>query len=310
MNSTKSLSPAALAALAKADSPFGFIPTLSVCILFVCLFALTTAAHLFQTIRYRTWWWFTLVTCGFVECIGWAGRVWGSQNPWIMSPYLMQICCTIFAPSFMTAAMFIIFVKIVIQIGPEYSRLTPKAYTYLFVGVDFVALVIQAIGGGQAATAATPQGSQNGAHVMVGGIIIQMAAVAVYALVSIEYVWRVLTDRPIRAVQDADSAPTLEGNGAAEGFVAVYAAGEKSKTSLPVPLNGGRAGLTYNVKLMVLGLAIATVLVIIRSIYRTIETLFDCLDGVPIFLAMLSLNVFHPGRLIPNARAMKRATSA
>jgi len=162
------------------------------------------------------------------------------------------------------------------------------------VGVDFVALLIQAIGGGQAATAPTPQDSQHGAHVMVGGIVIQMgtafffsflfsacsrliqripaklAAVAVYALVSIEYVWRVFTERPIRAVQETYNAPTLEVDGTAAGSAAAYAAGEKSNASLPAPSNG-RARLTHDVKMMVLGLAIATVLVIVRSIYRTIE---------------------------------------
>lgn len=74
----------------------------------------------------------------------------------------------------------------------------------------------------------------------------------------------------------------------------------------------GLENLTHNVKIMVLGLTRATVLVYIRSIYRmaefldgwggpiiTDQTLFDLLDGVPVFLAMVALNVFYPGRLIP-----------
>jgi len=48
----------------------------------------------------------------------------------------------------------------------------------------------------------------------------------------------------------------------------------------------------------------------IRHRIITNETLFDCLDGVPIFLAMVTLNVFHPGRLIPDARAVERTTLA
>ncbi|KAG9027896.1 hypothetical protein FRB95_007094 [Tulasnella sp. JGI-2019a] len=262
----------------RDDSPFGFRPTLWVCILFVCLFALTGTAHLAQTIRYRTWWWIpTLVTCGFVEVIGWAGRLWGHSDPWTMNPYLMQICCTIFAPSFMTAAMFIIFVKIIVKIGPEYSRLTPKLYTYLFVGVDTVALVIQSIGGAQAAQALTPKNAQKGARVMVGGIIVQMAAIAIYALVSVEYFWRVYTDKPIRRVQQDNpmyNAPTLSATATVNGSSDVTTEKEKATAAPPptqVPAPRGRAGLTRNVKLMVLGLILATTLVIVRSIYRTIE---------------------------------------
>ncbi|KAG9032224.1 hypothetical protein FRB95_001703 [Tulasnella sp. JGI-2019a] len=87
----------------------------------------------------------------------------------------MQIVCTIFAPSFMKAAFFITFIRIVTIISPEYSRLSPRIYTSLFVTVDGIALIVQSIGGGMAATTETRQGSEDGSHVMVGGIILQMA---------------------------------------------------------------------------------------------------------------------------------------
>jgi len=286
----------------KTDSPFGFVPTLWVCILFLCLFSLLSVVHLAQAIRYRIWWWVpTVFICGLSEVIGWSGRVWGSQNPWIMTPYLIQICCTIFAPSFMTAAMFIIFVRIVLLVGEEYSRLTPKIYSYFFVGVDLIALIIQAIGGGKAASANTSEGAQNGAHIMVGGIILQMAAITGYVLVSIEYFWRVYSERPFRI-------PT---NAIGDGTEAAVEKGDQSKITPSPSSLSGRDRLTRPVKLMLLGLTIATVLVYVRSVYRTIElldgwggpiitnqTLFNCLDGIPIVLAMATLAVFHPGRLI------------
>jgi len=265
---------------------------------------------LFQSIRYRLWWWLpTVFTCGIVEIIGWAGRAWGSQNPWSLNPYLMQICCTIFAPSFMTAAMFIIFVRIIMIVGPEYSRLTPKIYSYLFVGVDLVALVIQSIGGAQAASASTPQGSSNGAHIMVGGIIVQMAAITAYALTSVEYFWRVSRGRPIRGTA------ALSGNRfPLAGLAQPQETEDKDTPAASTAQLSGLQRLTAPVKSLIFGLTLTTVLVYVRSIYRTIElldgwggpiitnqTLFDCLDGVPIFLAMVTLNVFHPGRLIPAA---------
>jgi len=312
MNSTNSTTPAFDP---KTDSPFGFIPTLWICILFVSLFSLTATVHLYQTFRYRPiWWWLpTTFTCGVVEIIGWAGRVWGSQNPWTMPPYLMQICCTIFAPSFMTAGLFIIFVRIIVMVGPEYSRLTPKLYSWLFIGVDVVALVIQSIGGAQAAMASTTQGSQDGAHVMVGGIILQMAAITVYVLVSIEYFWRVYSDKPLRPRTSIDQSVLLRPAGPELGQSPSSGSVQAEKDTIEPT---GQERLTRNVRTMVLGLIITTIFVYIRAIYRTIElldgwggpiitnqTLFNCLDGVPIFLAMLTLNVFHPGRLIPVPRA-------
>ncbi|KAG8990458.1 hypothetical protein FRB94_000290 [Tulasnella sp. JGI-2019a] len=296
----------------RNDSTFGYVPTLGVCILFVALFSITTLAHVYQAFRYRVkkWWIPTVATCGLVEVIGWSGRIWGSQNIWGQNPYIMQIVCTIFAPSFMTAAFFVTFVRIVTIIGPEYSRLSPRIYTALFVGVDVIALVIQSIGGGMAASANTAQGSESGSHVMVGGIILQMAAITIYSLTGIEYFWRVFTERPLRArnVAGSQEAPSLPQS---ETPTLDTAAAEKSKY---VSASGHRGtdNLTPNVKLMLWGLTIATVLILIRSVYRTIElldgwggpiitnqVLFDTLDGVPVFLAMVTLNVLHPGRLIP-----------
>ncbi|KAG8980886.1 hypothetical protein FRB95_009301 [Tulasnella sp. JGI-2019a] len=292
----------------KTDTAFGYVPTLWVCIVFVALFSLTGLVHLYQSFRYRlkSWWIPTVVTCGLVEVLGWSGRIWGSQNVWSQNPYIMQIVCTIFGPSFMTAAFFIIFVRIIRIIGPEYSRLSPRIYTYLFVGTDVTALLIQSIGGAMAATANTPSGSATGAHVMVGGILLQMVAITVYALTSVEYFWRVYKEKPLRArQQDQDMNMSL---------------GTSTPNSFEKPDVRGLDNLTPNVKTMVFGLIVATVLIYIRSIYRTAElldgwggpvitnqTLFDVLDGIPVFLAMVTLNVFHPGRLIPQAGPAERA---
>ncbi|CAE6479290.1 unnamed protein product [Rhizoctonia solani] len=70
---------------------------------------------------------------------------------------------------------------------------------------------------------------------------------------------------------------------------------------------------------MLVGLGIATLFIIIRSIYRTIELTdgwngtiistekwFNWFDGAPIFVAMLTFNVFHPGYLLRNLESENR----
>ncbi|KAG9008964.1 hypothetical protein FRB94_005529 [Tulasnella sp. JGI-2019a] len=294
----------------KTDSAFGFVPTLWICTLFVCLFSLAGSVHLYQAFRYRVkaWWIPTVVACGLVEVLGWSGRIWGSQNVWIRDPYIMQIVCTIFGPSFMTAAFFIVFVRIIRMVGPEYSRLSPSIYTFLFVGTDVAALLIQSIGGAIAATADTHAGSATGAHIMVGGIVLQMVAITVYAVTSVEFFWRVYMEMPFSTCQQDIETEMPPKSPSLNSFFE-----EHSKSGLD--------NLTLNVKTMVLGLIIATVLVYIRSIYRTAElldgwggpiitneTMFNLLDGVPVLLAMITLNVFHPGRLIPGAQASGEMT--
>lgn len=66
-------------------------------------------------------------------------------------------------------------------------------YLWIFCTCDVVSLVIQAIGGGMAATAVAktpPSKSENGTHIMVAGIVFQMASVTVFAVLFIEFLRR------------------------------------------------------------------------------------------------------------------------
>ncbi|KAG8895977.1 hypothetical protein FRC01_012094 [Tulasnella sp. 417] len=217
--------------------------------------------------------------------------------------FYMNICCTIIAPSFMTAAMFIMMGRIIGLVGEEYSRLRPRTYSILFITADFAALIVQAVGGAAAASAETPEASERGANIMVAGIIIQMAAITLYCIIQGDFLWHVLTDRPVR-VRFSRSAVTTPMSDPEDASKIVSLENEKAAVS-------GRARLTSNIKNMLIGLILATVFIYIRSIYRTIELLggwkgevyineklFNSLDGMPIFMAMFVLNVFHPGRFI------------
>ncbi|KAG8891158.1 hypothetical protein FRC01_014870, partial [Tulasnella sp. 417] len=300
---------------------FGYIPTLWITALFVGLFFLTTVVHTGQALYYKIWWLIpTFAICGLGEVLGWAGRLWGSRQPYVMDPFLMQICCTIFSPTFLTAGMFFVFGRIIGLVGPEYSRLRPKTYAITFISLDVAALVVQSVGGSQASAADTLEGANRGAKVMVGGIFLQMVAITLYVIIQVEYLIRVYKDRPIHprpaapAVAMATLSPTARGAGAQTPNTYVGESdADKAKpaqaTVAPAPVTGWQR-VSKNIRLMLLGLVIATVFIYIRSIYRTIElldgwngpiitneTLFNVLDGTQILLAMVTLNVLHPGWL-------------
>ncbi|CAE6479844.1 unnamed protein product [Rhizoctonia solani] len=112
---------------------------------------------------------------------------------------------------------------------------------------------------------------------MLAGIVIQLAAVTLFDLLSIEFVIRYAFGRP------AHGAST-----------------DHEKHKIP-----------KRVVLMLVGLGIASVFILIRSIYRTIELTdgwngriistekwFNWFDGGAIVMAMVTFNVFHPGFLI------------
>ncbi|KAG8910932.1 hypothetical protein FRC01_006041 [Tulasnella sp. 417] len=181
----------------------------------------------------------------------------------LISRAFNSICSTIIAPSFMTAAMFIIMGRIIGLVGEEYSRLRPRTYSILFVTADFAALIVQSVGGAAAAMADTHEASEKGSHVMVAGIIIQMAAITIYCIIQADFLWHVLSDRPVRIrfSRSAVATPPSDPEDASR------------MVSLEKQAGSGRARLTSNIKNMLIGLILATVFIYIRSIYRTIELL-------------------------------------
>lgn len=60
-------------------------------------------------------------------------------------------------------------------IGPQYSPLRASLYPWIFMSCDLFSLVLQAVGGALAATATTPSGSDIGGHIMLAGIVFQVA---------------------------------------------------------------------------------------------------------------------------------------
>ncbi|KAJ3927553.1 MAG: hypothetical protein NXY57DRAFT_1042324 [Lentinula lateritia] len=97
--------------------PYGYKPTLSICLLFLCLFGISSPLF------YRKWFFlYTAVLAGLVEILGWPGRLWSNQNLPNSTAFTMQITCTIMGPTPLLAANFIILAGIIRKIGDCYSQ--------------------------------------------------------------------------------------------------------------------------------------------------------------------------------------------
>jgi len=234
--------------------------------------------HIAQACRFRLWWLFpTVVLCGLLETIGWSARLWSSRNPTLFKAFVMQMSTTILAPTPFIAANFIILGRIIQRLGPQYCRLTFNQYTALFLSCDIVALVVQSIGGGIAS------GTQPvlGGHIMLGGIVLQLGVLILFTALAAEFLIRFNSDRPRRQICESG-------------------------------ISHPRGTVYKPMKLMLSAMVVMVILLVIRSIYRTVELsngwtgkvistqwLFDVFDGAMIVLAMLTLSLFHPGVLLP-----------
>lgn len=174
---------------------------------------------------------------------------------------------------FLSAGIYLCLTRIIVIYGEHNSRVRPAFVAVTFMTSDFLSLVLQAAGGGIADTndPNTP-GRQTGVDVMIAGLILQVVSLAFFLLVCTDFAWRCS-----RGGLDSDP----------------------EKRSV-------RERLYF--KAFLAGLMLATVTILIRSIFRVAElwegfsgalwnneTDFLVLDGAMIAIAVVCLMVFHPG---------------
>ncbi|KAF9028707.1 RTA1-domain-containing protein [Hymenopellis radicata] len=241
--------------------------------------------HAFQAGRYKTWWAFpTMVLCGLMELIGWGARFSSSIDPTLSNPFIIQAVATLVGPTPLIAGDFIILANLIRLLGPKYSRLSPRLYSIIFLTCDIIALVTQTIGGGLAAVANSVDMKNLGTKIALYGVIFQFIAMTVFVYLAIEFLIFFKRDRAVHQKNRKNPAND-----------SYYIRGVMSNKRL----------------IMVIVLFFNMTCLYIRSIYRVAElaegfggkiiltqTYFTVFDGEMIMLAMFSLNLGHPGRLL------------
>ncbi|KZT38831.1 RTA1-domain-containing protein [Sistotremastrum suecicum HHB10207 ss-3] len=283
---------------------YGYVPTEWICIVFLVFFGLSTTpvVHFIEAAYFGMWWLLpTACLGGISEILGWAARFWSSRNPQNLNPYIMQITTTIIAPTPLIAANFVILGRMIEQLGPEYNRIGPHMYTIIFCSADVIALVVQAVGGASASFAAeNNKDASKGGHIMLGGIVFQLASIIMYTALAAEFLIRYFNDKPLRGHRYLDREKQAD-IGLSLSSSSSYNGGHKRHRSMPAKM-----------RWVFIGLGFSTTCVFIRSVYRTIELqngwagriiqtqrYFNLLDGMMIVFAMICLNILHPGYLLP-----------
>jgi hypothetical protein len=249
------------------ESVYGYQPSLGIGIAGLVLFTLSTVIHTYQMCTYRVWWLVVLILGGITEIIGYAARIYSFSDDSNLDAFLAQTVTLIIAPSFFSAALYVVFSQIIYLVGREYSFLAPKWYTVIFVIADIISLVVQAVGGGQAAVAAKTQSdTTTGTHTMVAGICFQMLSMTVYVILVIIYIFRLAK---AKAQLTRNMKIFLSGMGIVILMIFIRC------IYRTVELLGGWSGYII-----------------------THEVYFACLDGLPMVIAIFTFNIFHPGRYI------------
>ncbi|KAF7873873.1 hypothetical protein EAF04_002545 [Stromatinia cepivora] len=255
-------------------SSFEYLPDVAGNAIFAALFGIFFIAQIGLGIKFKTWGYMVAILLGLIlEIIGYIARILIHDSPFENDYFLMYLITLTIAPAFLTAAIYLCLSRIVILYGHEISRFKPGTYTIIFCTCDIISLVLQAAGGGIASSAKTTTDSDLGKNIMLAGLAFQVFSLILFAILCAEFAWRVRCAKGIWNARYIDLVSSL-----------VF-------------------------KSFLGGLFLATVTILIRSIYRCVELSggfhgelfvgheeeFMVLEGVMISLAVGALTILHPG---------------
>jgi hypothetical protein len=179
--------------------------------------------------------------------------------------------------------MYVVLGRMISIAGPGVSPLSPLLYLLIFCTIDLISLIIQAVGGGSAAAAfnQTPQGNTK------TGTNTMVAGID-FQLASV-IVFSSLFFLFLHRAAIRDRIPAFRDD--------------------------------RDMKLLVLVTSFSILMIIMRSIYRTVELAggwtgkvittqryFIILDGAAMAALAIAFNLFHPGRLLNNVIARNGIT--
>ncbi|KAK0644835.1 Protein RTA1 [Lasiodiplodia hormozganensis] len=171
------------------DDPNAFVfyryhPSLGAAVFFVIAFIITTAYHLWQCVRTKTWYFIPLIIGGFCQLIGYIGRAMSAKDQWDLGPYIIQNLLLLIAPAFFAASVYMVLGRIILVTdGEKHSVISKKWLTKLFVTGDVISLLAQSGGGGYMAMG-TLSAMHTGEKIVIFGLFVQLLFFGFFMFVS------------------------------------------------------------------------------------------------------------------------------
>ncbi|KAF2255895.1 RTA1 like protein [Trematosphaeria pertusa] len=266
-----------MSAQPKKFVQYHYDPSLPAAALFVTLFALTTLAHIYQSLfhrRRRAYFLIPFLIGGLFEVIGYIGRIQSSNDPQVRSPFIMQTLTILLAPALFAASIYMVLGRLILLTSSEKYALVRRTWlTKIFVGGDVLSFIAQGVGGGMITSNKKDKDVvDTGRKIILLGLWIQIVFFGFFVLVAVLFQFR----------------------------------GRAHFRKIP-------AEVSWTKHLYVL--YVTSILILIRSIFRVVEytqgidgylysheVFLYIFDATLMFIAMLVMNVVHPADI---ARLLK-----
>ncbi|KAL4986807.1 RTA1 like protein [Aspergillus falconensis] len=257
---------------------YRYTPNRAAAGIFVALFLLTTIYHAYQLRRRRAWYFIAFVIGGIFQIIGYICRILAHKNKESVPIYSVQAILILLAPPLYAASIYMVLGRLIMFLRAEKLSMVPVRWmTKIFVLGDVIGFVAQAAGGGIMASG-TIENYNLGEDVTVAGLAVQLAFFSVF-MITCGIFHRRIRQSPTQEVVDISARLR-----------------EQKK---------------WGWETVLVGLYTASVLILVRSIFRVIEyvqgndgylisheVFMYVFDSALMFSAMVVMNVCHPSMIL------------
>lgn len=224
--------------------------------------------HLFQTIRYRSWYFITFPIGLLFEIVGYVARsLSAKKDPYHLLYFILNYFFIVTAPVFLAAGVYTILSALIPRLGRRYSFLPPKFILWFFITSDVIATVVQITGAALIGVRQSNRDDPTDANnILLGGLAYQVFSLSIFVVLTASFLFRAR-----REVSSRGKKLSLFCVAFAVATIMIYL---RTCFRLAETAEGLGGNLSSN------------------------EIYFACLEFAPVALAVLLFAIWHPGRCV------------
>jgi hypothetical protein len=253
------------------DTPiiiYGYTPAFSLAVFAAAWFALFMVIHLFQTIRFRSWYFITFPVGLLFEIVGYIARsLSAKKDPYHLLYFILNYFFIVTAPVFLAAGVYTILSALIPRLGRRYSLAPPKFILWFFITSDVIATVVQVTGaaliGVRQSNREDPTVANN---ILLGGLAYQVFSISVFVILTATFLFRARREISARGKKLSIFCVAFSVATILVYLRTIFRLAETAE---------GLGGHLYS-----------------NEIY------FACLEFAPIALAVMLFAIWHPGRCV------------
>ncbi|KAH6966217.1 glycoside hydrolase superfamily [Fusarium venenatum] len=253
------------------DTPiiiYGYTPAFSLAVFAAAWFALFMIIHLFQTIRFRSWYFITFPVGLLFEIVGYIARsLSAKKDPYHLLYFILNYFFIVTAPVFLAAGVYTILSALIPRLGRRYSLAPPKFILWFFITSDVIATVVQVTGaaliGVRQSNREDPTVANN---ILLGGLAYQVFSISVFVILTATFLFRARREISARGKKLSIFCVAFSVATILVYLRTIFRLAETAE---------GLGGHLYS-----------------NEIY------FACLEFAPIALAVMLFAIWHPGRCV------------